>query len=186
MKNMPRNLENVGSRQRRNYEPLGMCHHLGGMALSCSSPILQYPSVDFRRSQRACDSTLAASLAAPPATTYPPSPRSLGDSPLLIPVNQARRDRAHIRAGADHEKDDEKQGLEVEKRRLDRRDGSYESTEFQGGYMRTILARWSAEAREKRAVPERFRSWSWSSAGELTCSPSSLPSSHVANSIGNY
>ena len=34
--------------------------------------------------------------------------------PVFIPVNETRRDRAHVCACANHEEDDEEEGLKVE------------------------------------------------------------------------
>ena len=41
-----------------------------------------------------------------------------GGVPLLIPVNQSWEDGTEVRARADHEEDNEEEGLEVEEGRL--------------------------------------------------------------------
>lgn len=38
------------------------------------------------------------------------------DIPVLVSVDETRRNRAHVRARADHEQDDEEEGLKIEER----------------------------------------------------------------------
>jgi hypothetical protein len=42
--------------------------------------------------------------------------------PLLVVIHEGREDRVHVGARADGQEDDQQKRLEVEKRRLERRD----------------------------------------------------------------
>lgn len=64
------------------------------------------------------------------------------DIPFLVPVDDAGKQRADIRACAYHEQDDEKKVVEVEKRRLMRGRRcrvSIPSYEYGGGEVHTIV-----------------------------------------------
>ena len=45
-------------------------------------------------------------------------PKKRGDAPLLVAIDESRRDSADVRTSTNEEEDDEQKGLEVEKGRL--------------------------------------------------------------------